>query len=185
MGRQKTRGLALQRPLLQCKGMSKSIRNTFFTIIALVLTGLGVSWNEEVARQRTPVAIGETVLAEFAGQERSAGDFRLDVELSRSQVLLGQFQVVSIRALPFAELDLALRYQDGTYSGGQSRRVAADELGRYTWRFQVDDFKAIGPVEVLVKATAGEQSAAQRTVFSVQTWSKSAPTEEFTYPLLP
>lgn len=165
--------------------MSKSIRNTFFTIIALVLTGLGVTWNEEVARQRTPVAIGQTVLAEFAGQEQSTGDFRLDVDLSRSQVLLGQFQVISIRAVPFAELDLALRYQDGTYGGGHSRHVAADELGRFTWRIQVDDFKAIGPVEVLVKATAGDQSAARRTVFSVQTWSKSTSTEEFTYPLIP
>jgi hypothetical protein len=165
--------------------MSKSIRNTFFTIVALVLTGLGVSWNEEVARQRTPVAIGQTVLAEFAGQEQSAGDFRLELELSRSTVLLGQFQVVTLRALPYSDLELTVRYQDGSFASNLSRRVTADELGRYTWRFQVNDFKAIGPVEVLAKATAGDRTAARRTLFTVQTWSKSVTTEEFTYPLVP
>lgn len=154
-------------------------------MVALVLTGLGVSWNEDIARQRTPVAIGETVLAEFSGQEQSTGDFTLETDISRTQVLLGQYQVVTIRTVPFAELDLALRNQDGVFQAEHNRHVTADELGRYTWRFQVDDFRSLGTVEVLVKATAGKLSAARRVVFTVQTWSKSNQSEEFSYPLVP
>jgi len=166
-------------------GMSKTIRNTLFTALILVLTGLGVSWNEDIARQKTPVAIGETVLAEFSAAELASGDLSLEVDLSRQTILLGQYQVVTIQTLPFADLDLALRLPDGQFDASQTTRKTADELGRYRWRFQVDDFQSIGRMEVLVKAGLGAQRAAIRQAFVVQTWNLAAPKEEFVYPILP
>lgn len=165
--------------------MSKSIRNTFFTAILLVLTGLGVSWNEEVARQRNPVAIGEIVLAEFSAGEQATGDIKLDIELSRSQALLGQTQVVTINTLPFTDLNLAVRLPDGSFDDNLTRRVSADELGRYNWLLPLSDFKMAGQIEVFVMADLKGQTAASRKTFSVQTWQVDKLREEFLYPLVP
>lgn len=165
--------------------MSKTIRNTLFTALLLTLTALGVNWNEEIARQATPVAIGQAVLAEFSGGEQSNGDLNLEIQLSRPTVLLGQYQVVSIQTVPFAELDLALLNSDGLFDAKLTRHATADELGAYRWRFQQNDFAAVGLVSVLVRARAGDQLAASRATFTLQTWSIGQQREEFRYPLLP
>lgn len=165
--------------------MSKTLRNTLFTALLLGLTGLGVSWNEEIARERTPIAIGETVLAEFSGQEQSTGNMKLEVELSRAAVLLGQYQVVTIETLPFADLDLALQKADGQFVVEQTLRSTADELGRYQWRFRVNDFGSVGPLQALVRASLGDKSAARRSSFVVQTWNEAKQREEFLHPIVP
>lgn len=165
--------------------MSKSIRNTVFTSILLVLTGLGVSWNEVVALQRTPVAIGQSVLAEFSGGERTVGSFQLNVEISRQEMLLGQTQVVTIQTLPFADLDLVLKKNDGTFDEQLTTHVSADELGRYSWQFRLNDFRSVGTLEVIVKAILGVETSAARKIFTLQTWNNSESREEFFYPILP
>ncbi len=165
--------------------MSKTIRNTLFTVAILTLTALGVEWNREIAKQQTPVAIGETVLAEFAGGEASSGQFNLEVKLSRTNVLLGQYQVVSVQTLPFAQLDIALIKPDGTFDQEQTVRAVADELGRYSQRFRLDDFHALGRFELMIKARSGDQSAASRAVFTLQTWDRPAAKEEILHPILP
>lgn len=165
--------------------MPKSIRNTLFTAVLLALTGFGVSWNEEIARQQTPVAIGQSVLAEFSGREQTAGSLRLDTELSRDTVLLGQYQVVTIRTVPFAELDLALQRPTGEFDANLTRKAEADELGVYRWRFLVNDFGLVGSPIVLVKAKAGDEYAARRRSFVAQTWSSTNATEETRHPILP
>ncbi len=177
--------MALGYALLQYTKMSKSIRNTVFTAALLALTGFGVSWNEEVARQQTPVAIGQSVLAEFSGREQTTGTLQLETELSRDTVLLGQYQVVTIRTAPFAELDLALQRPTGEFDTHLTRQAEADELGVYRWRFLINDFELVGSPIVLVKAGAGDQYAASRRSFTVQTWSSAEPMEEARHPIIP
>lgn len=167
----------------QVKLLIKTIRNTTFTVIVVVLTGVGVAWNKRTVAERQPVAIGQTVLAEVSSGKRQ--DFKLKVELSRSTVKLGQYQVITITALPFSNLHIVATSGNGNYERPETRRVTADETGRYSFRFKVADFHDLGMFTIAVKASSGAESANATETFTVQAWGKDDGSGDFVYPLLP
>jgi len=163
--------------------MNKTIRNTVFTFVALGLTALGVTWNQEIIAARSPIAIGTSVLA---GSDELARDFPLTLTLSREVVRLGQYQVVTIRTQPFANLDVVTVDPTGSHSREETFQTTADETGRYAFRFQVNNFRELGTFQVFVRATLGTAVAEAKDTFVVETWNPEKPaTDEFSYPLLP
>ncbi|QQG50334.1 MAG: hypothetical protein HZB70_02035 [Candidatus Berkelbacteria bacterium] len=167
----------------QTQALIKTIRNTVFTGAVVVLTGAGVAWNKQSAAQREPISIAQTVLAEAGNSSRQ--DFKLKLELSRKVMKLGQYQVVTVTALPFAELNIVAAGSNGNYERPETRQVNADETGRYSYRFKVSDFHDIGLFRITVHGSVNRQTASAEESFTVQAWGKDDEKNDFVYPLLP
>ncbi len=174
--------------------MSRTLRNTFFTIAALVMTTLGLNWNEYIAKKSDPVAISQAVLASqeeaAATKDDTVKQFKLEIELSRQVVRLGQTQVVTITTVPNANLDIVTQYPNGSINNSQTIKAKADENGLFTQKYKLDDFHFLGVFHISVIATTKNRTATDLEKFVLQTWIKDQPglTEEVTnykYPLVP
>lgn len=167
--------------------LTKTVRNTIFTIIVVILTGLGVVWNKNSIDRQKPVAIGQTVLADVSATGSAQDDFPLHVELSRSVVRLGQYQVVSISTQPFAELNIVTSGSNNRYERPETFRTTADETGKYVFRFRLDDFHDLGQFELVVQAKLADQRASAKQVFELKSWAEKEKVseEKFLYPLVP
>lgn len=172
--------------------MSRALRNTFFTIAALVMTTIGLSWNEDTIKSRDPLAISQAVLASQPEQPEAETPqpFELKIEFSRQVVRLGQTQTVTIATVPGADLEIITQYPNGSINNSQTLKAKADENGRFIQRYKMDDFHFLGVFHVSVLATIENRTATALEKFILQTWISSAPelTEEITsyrYPLLP
>jgi hypothetical protein len=164
----------------------KTIRNTAFTVLALGLVSFGVSWNEQVARTREPVAIGPAVLAQIGDNLSQQSDFPLHLELSRTVVRLGQFQVVTIQTRPFADLEIVTSDPTGNSNRPETFTATASETGQYKFRFKLDNFRELGQFVISARATTGPQQAYAQGTFVLQTWHEEPKVDEvFFHPLVP
>lgn len=167
--------------------MMKLVRNTLFTIVALGLTTLGLHWNKEIARQHDPLAIGRSVLA---SQNLDTADqvFPLSISFSRPVMKLGQTQEMTIQTVPFAQLDVAVNFPDGSIFSEQTRRVVADQAGKFQVRFKINDFQHLGVAKAAVVAISNTKSSEATQVFAIQPWSADTTDESddrYVHPLVP
>jgi hypothetical protein len=173
--------------------MSKLLRNTFFTIVALILTTIGLGWNKDVAKKNDPISISEAVLAsqtETETQPQQDQLLPLKIEFSRQVVRLGQTQTVTFLTVPGAELNIVTQYPNGSVNNSQTLRVKADSSGRYVQRYKLDDFRFLGVFHVSAIANTTTRSANVSEKFVLQTWIEKDPSFEeevtsYKYPLVP
>lgn len=172
--------------------MSKMVRNTFFTIVALILTTIGLGWNKDVAQKNDPVSISEAVLASQKEQpvEGEAQQLPLKIEFSRQVVRLGQTQVVTFSTVPNAQLDIVTQYPSGSVNNSQTLRVKADATGKFIQKYKLDDFRFLGVFHVSAIASTKTRSANVSEKFVLQTWIEKDPSFEeevtnYKYPLVP
>ena len=130
--------------------MSRVIRNTFFTIVALIMTTVGLEWNKDTAKQNDPVTISQAVLASQLETKEATEDqvFPLEISFSRQVVRLGQYQVVTFRTVPRAKLDIVTQYPNGSINNSQTLRAVADENGVFTQKYKLDNFRFLGVFHV-------------------------------------
>lgn len=171
--------------------MSKTVRNTLFTLTMLGLTTFGLEWNKEVAAERDPVAIGRAVLASQPSQ-LSIDDqvFPLQIDFSKPVIKLGQAQQVAITTAPYATLAIVIVYPNESIVPPEARQAQADASGHYSFQFHLDDFRLLGSVTVSVVATVDTKTTEASQTFSLQSWlatDEIETPEERTYshPLIP
>ncbi len=165
--------------------MPKAIRNTCFTFLALIVTAFGVHGNKRIAETHKPVANRLAVLADETLLSNVENSFPLTVELSRPVVRLGELQFVTIETRPFTDINVMAIGPNGQIDNDGTFNARADELGKYSFRFKLNDFRQLGSFRLIVKANlAGQQSVAEQS-FKLQTWVDDHKEEEFVYPLLP
>lgn len=154
--------------------------------MALVLTSMGLSWNEDIAASRQPLSSQAAVLAaQTVSDENSA--FPLQVKFSSPAVRLGQFQELLITTVPEAKLEVVTVYPDGTTNNLQTVLAVADKNGQYRLRFKMADFRNLGLFTTAVTATSGNKVAQAGSQFVLQTWAESLPSAnpDYVYPLVP
>lgn len=172
--------------------MSRAIRNTFFTIVALIMTTVGLEWNEDTARQNNPVAISQAVLASQleTEEETEEQNFPLTIDFSRQVIRLGQTQRVTFTTVPGAKLDIVTQYPNGSINNSQTLKVTADENGQYRQKYKLDNFRFLGVFHVSVIATIENRTNTALEKYVLQTWvEKNSELEnaitDYQYPLLP
>lgn len=174
--------------------MSKPVRNTVFTIMAVVLSSVGLSWNRAVVHERQPLAEAPAVSAsDVSIKERldvnEKQDFPLTLSLERTAVKIGQYQTYNIKTIPNAELKLTTVYPNGSVNNPDTFDAVANEVGSYQYSFKMTDFQYLGPYQVHVVATSSGQQASASDHFVLQTWIAPSPSEapelEYRYPLVP
>lgn len=166
--------------------MAKLVRNSIFTILALLLTAVGLQWNQKVVRQTDPIAISETVLSAASAEDKQV--FPLKLEFARTHVKLGQYQEIKITTLPYAELKIVTVYPNGSINNPQTVQASSDETGHYSMKFKLDDFAFLGVFQTKVLASANGQESQTSARFALQTWiqsDKTLGTDGYTYPLVP
>lgn len=166
--------------------MLKIVRNTAFTALALVLTAVGLNWNQEIARERDPVAISQAVLAKKEVAANS--DLPLEVEISRPNIKLNQYQTITIKTAPRSSLEIITVYPNGSINNPQTLTTVTDNNGHYELRFKLDNWHYLGLFRVIVTVQANSKTSRVERQFVLQTWSE--PQRDLTqppyiYPLLP
>lgn len=166
--------------------MSKLVRNSIFTLIVLALTAVGLSWNKKIVRNGDPVQISSTVLST---QNLEANQpFPLSVEFAQPRLKLGQYQQMRILTVPNAKLEIVTVYPNGSIDNPQTLRATADETGRYTLKFKLDDFALLGLFETRVLARSNNKEAQSLARFALQTWTPDETALDkvgYVYPLVP
>lgn len=174
-----------------CFDMSRTLRNTFFTIVVLVLTTVGLSWNRTTTQQRNPVTISEAVLASQTEPSNSEEQpFPLTVSFSREIVRLGQTQTVTFTTVPNAQLEIVTQYPNGSVNNSQTQKVTVDQTGIYTQKYKLDDFHFLGVFHVSAIAYTNNRTATASEKFVLQTWTKTnkevlEQVTDYRYPLVP
>lgn len=165
--------------------MSKALRNTIFTLLALTLAAVGVNLNKSIAGRYQPISSEQAVLA---SRSTAADDqpFPLSINFAAEAVKLGQSQEIQFKTVPDAQLEIVTVYPDGTTNHPQTLKTTADSRGIFTLRFKLDDFHHLGLFQVSAVAVSGNKTASATAHFVLQTWGgDTAPTTEYQYPLVP
>ncbi|MEX1051872.1 MAG: hypothetical protein WEC83_00585 [Patescibacteria group bacterium] len=171
--------------------MSRTLRNTFFTIVVLILTTLGLSWNRETAAQHDPVTISQAVLASRV--ENSAAQeqlFPLTINFTRQVVRLGQSQTITFTTVPGAQLEIVTQYPNGSVNNSQTVKVTVDDTGSFVQKYKLDDFHFLGVFHVSAVAYTENRTATASEKFVLQTWTKASSelldeVTDYRYPLVP
>ena len=166
--------------------MSKLVRNSIFTLAILALTAVALSWNKSVGRRSDPVQISNTVLS--AESVKTKQPFPLAVEFAESRLKLGQPQVMKIKTVANAKLEIVTVYPNGRIENAQTVRATADETGQYTMKFRIDDFAYLGIIESRVLARSNNRESQSLARFALQSWSPdhdSTSQDGYVYPLVP
>lgn len=164
--------------------MAKLVRNSIFTVVALILTAVGLHWNKNISQSQDPIQIVATVLSSASNPDSQ--DFPLVLKFGQSRVKLGQYQEVSITTRPNVNLQIVTIYPNGTINNTQTRRAQTDETGRYSFRFKLDDFSLLGVFQVKVLSQAGNQESRASGSFVLQDWTNPKnPTNSYLYPFVP
>ena len=167
--------------------MHKPLRNTAFTLVVVGLSAFGIGWSKQGARQTDPTVISQEVLASPAVRKPNS-DFPLSLEFVRDRVKLGQYQQVTVRTKPFAELEVVTIYPNGSVNNPETLKATADELGNFTMKYKLSDFHFLGIFQVLVRATVSDAQAETSGRFVLQTWiepNDRLDQNGYIYPLLP
>ena len=166
--------------------MAKLVRNSLFTLVILILTAIGLSWNKKVVRQADPIQISNTVLSAASAEDKH--DFPLKLEFTRRHVKLGQYQEMKIATLANAELQIVTIYPTGSINNPQTVRAVADETGHYSMKFKLDDFAFLGVFQTKVLARFNGRESQTSGRYALQTWTQSDKTlgaDGYTYPIVP
>ncbi len=166
--------------------MAKLVRNSLFTLVILILTAIGLSWNKKVVRQADPIQISNTVLSAASAEDKQ--DFPLKLEFTRRHVKLGQYQEMKIATLANAELQIVTIYPTGSINNPQTIRAVADETGHYSMKFKLDDFAFLGVFQTKVLARFNGRESQTSGRYALQTWTQSDKTlgaDGYTYPIVP
>jgi hypothetical protein len=168
--------------------MAKLVRNSIFTVIAVVLTAVGVGWNRRVMKDKDPVSIGQTVLADQPALAASSQTtIPLEVSFAHPVIKLGQTQELIVKTQPRAELKIVTIYPNGSINNPQTLTATADDVGQYSLKYKLADFHYLGTFQTVVEATVGGQTVEGRASFVLQTWiqTSDAPDSGYVYPLVP
>lgn len=168
--------------------MFKATRNTVFTIAAVGLTAFGLSWNNDIQQSRRPLSAERAVLAAKSLADEAEPVFPLEVTFDKPIVKLGQYQELTIKTVPDAELDIVTLYPNGSVNNNQTLKTQADSQGRYQIQFKLSDFYFLGLFQTTVIARTGNKTAEATGRFILQTWvdtGKSVPSNDYVYPLVP
>jgi hypothetical protein len=166
--------------------MLKIIRNTVFTATVLILTAVGIRWNNDVQAAKNPVSLGQTILA-----SQSLGpvtpDFPLTISMSAPQLRLGETETISVATVPNASLDIITQYPDDSVNHPQTFTATANNAGDYSFNIPVSDFRYLGVFRVSVAATSGSKTTEAVANFAVISWQETAgsPAGQYVYPLAP
>lgn len=140
--------------------MNKVVRNTVFTIILLVLTGLGLNWNTALLAKDQPLSIEKSVVS-----AQTTGSFNVGVTFNKSSVTLGQNQTISIVTEPNANLKIVVQYAGGIVDEAFTARTNPD--GSYIFGFTENNFRNTGVVIVKVLATSDKQTSQGEAEFNL------------------
>lgn len=166
--------------------MWKTVRNTAFTVVVLLLTSLGLRWHSRVARSQSFVVAGATVLA---GQTFNSAtpDFPLKINFNSPQVRLGQAETVTITTLPGAKLDVVTQYPDGSVTHPATFQMSVGGGGSQTFTVLIDDFHNLGLVRISAVATIGTKTTQTIGQYQVTPWElpTSDQTGGYQFPLVP
>lgn len=172
--------------------MSRTLRNTFFTIVALILTTIGLSWNRETIEKRDPLTISQAVLASQVEESSTVQEqpFPLTISFTRDVVRLGQTQTVTFTTVPGAELEIVTQYPNGSVNNAQTLKTTADNSGVFVQKYKLDDFHFLGVFHVTAIAYTANRTASVSEKFVLQTWTKPSPAvldevTNYRYPLVP
>ena len=166
--------------------MAKLVRNTVFTIVVLALTAVGLNWNKSVVRNDDPIHISDTVLSSFSNESQHM--FPLTIKFGQTNLKLGQYQDMEIFTQANALLQIVTIYPDGSIDNSQTRRAAADETGRYSMKFRLDDFTQLGVFQTKILAQSGNQESQTSGSFVLRHWAEPNKVLENyapSYPLVP
>jgi FAD synthase len=95
---------------------------------------------------------------------------------------------MTIKTVPFAELDIVTTYPDGTTNNPQTRHAKADAEGIYVMKYKLNDFRYIGVIKTAVVATSKTKTSEAVQVFALQPWSAETndyADERYVHPLVP
>lgn len=166
--------------------MSKVVRNTVFTAVALALTVIGIHWNKDLTLQADPLAVNRSVVA---SQPNGQGvqNFPLEIKFYHPEMKLGQTQQLSVATVPFAELEIVTAYPNGSTNNDQTLIAKADQNGRFELRYKLNSFDDLGVFRTSVVATSATKTSDATSVFVLQPWATgNNPDEsEYIHPLLP
>lgn len=163
----------------------KSIRNTSFTLIVLVLAAIALSWNHQVIIERltslqaaSPPAVEPT----------SGNSLPLQVYVESSSVKVGGTFKATIATKPSANLSIQLvSPKAGVTSVLETAK--ADNDGYYVFQHQMSDYNFVGRVGLVVTTTLGETKNTRSMSFILDTWggslSNELPQTSYQHPLVP
>ncbi|HUD20578.1 MAG TPA: hypothetical protein VMQ44_00725 [Candidatus Saccharimonadales bacterium] len=169
--------------------MVKGIRNTCFTLIAVGLTAIGLSWNRPSVQGLQPLINQSVVAADH--QTTLDVSIPLTITLARPVVKVGQYQTVTIQTVPNANLEIDTIYPNSSLNDPQIIRTVSDGNGKYSYQYQLSSLDYLGVFSTVVNADLGGRSAAQTAKFVFQKWGvKETPpldatSGEYIFPLVP
>lgn len=159
--------------------MSKTIRNTFFTISILVLTSVGLKWHKAVGASQADPALSPSLLA--GAQSGLTPAFAVTADYLRPIVELGQTQLLTITTVPGSVVEVTTRTTDGQVVHALTKRVTS-QTGLVTLRTKLTKFDELGPITTIIRATNGGQAVVQTLRFQTVA---AAQNDHHRYPLLP
>jgi len=163
----------------------KTIRNTSFTLIVLVLAAIALSWNHQVIIERltslqaaSPPAVTST----------SGSILPLQVYAESSPVKVGGTFEATIMTKPNANLSIQLiSPKAGVTSVFETAQTTSS--GYYIFQHQMSDYNFVGRVSLVVTVTSGETKNVRATSFILDTWggslSSELPQTSYQHPLVP
>lgn len=166
--------------------MFKTIRNTTFTVLVVLLTSFGLKWNSNTLQTLRPAGLNQAVLASQTFGQNSP-DFPLKISFNSPEVRLGQAETVTITSVPGATLEVITQYPDGSTDHPQTFQTTLDSNGSKTFSILIPDFHLLGQYRVSVVASAGTKTTEVIGQFAIIPWAfgTSATENGTVYPLVP
>lgn len=170
--------------------MIKAIRNTLFTLIAVGLTAMGLSWNRGYVEGREPLLPDNPIISTEKSTDLDI-TIPLTVTVKRPIVKVNQFQEIEIATAPGAVLEVITTYPNGSINNPQTMNVVADSSGKYVYKYKLENVEYLGKFETQVNATLDGKTASVTKRFLFQKWGKTETplpdelTGQYYYPIVP
>lgn len=166
--------------------MNKVLRNTVFTIVAVGMTYLALSWNKDAVGVKQPLS--ERISA--VSKNKATGldvILPLKVTLAGKTIRLGQYQEVMVKTTAGATIEVSTLYPNTTEP--QVVRAVANASGEYTLKYKLESAKYLGTFTTTVSVSDGAKSSKETQQFVLQKWvskeTRSGTEYQYSYPLLP
>jgi len=166
---------------------SKSIRNTAFTLIILVLTAVGLEWNNQVVKnRRAELAANSSVVS--SSNSKNSSSVSLEITIDKPQIKVSETFELTILTNPNAALEISLFSPKPDVTPIRTT-AQADGDGKYVYIYQMNDYNFLGRVVVEAVATSNKKSTTITDTFLLDTWgtslTESIPQFKYIYPLVP